>query len=125
MNISRLLLGLCISLTALQSACNPSVEPAFETEQRYKHELYSPDECARISQSNAEFNCSETVQFNPDGTVYLLLNGGDVIVQGNYQRQGQKITVQPSVSLQNEVVFSIITDSELVRIGSNTRWIKY
>lgn len=125
MNISRLLLGLCISLTALLSACNPSVEPAFESEQRYKHELYSPDDCVRISQSNAEINCSETVQFNPNGTAYLLLNGGDVIVQGKYQRKGQEIRVQSSVSLRNEVVFKIVTDGELVRIGSNTRWLKY
>lgn len=123
--IYRPLLSLCIILTALQNACSPSVEPAFETEQRYKHELYSPEDCVRISQSNAEFNCLETVQFNPDGTAYLLLGGGDIIVKGDYQRKGQKITVQPSVSLRDEVVFTIITDGELVRVGSNTRWLKY
>lgn len=125
MTIYRPLLGLCISLTALQSACSPSIEPAFEIEQRYKHDLYSPDECVRIRQSNVEFNCSETVQFRPNGVAYLLLGGGDIVVQSKYQRKRRKITVQPSIGLPNEVVFKIVTDGVLVRVGSNTRWVKY
>ncbi|GAB3890399.1 hypothetical protein [Spirosoma agri] len=125
MTISYPVRCVCIGLIGLLSTCNPLIEPAFDTERRYKHELYSPDECVRISQANAEFNCSEVVYFNANGTAGLLLGGGDIIVSATYQRKGQKITVQPSTSLPEEIVFRVITDGELVRMDDNTRWFIY
>jgi hypothetical protein len=127
MNIFRPLIALCISSTFLLSACGPSVDPVFSTEQRYQHEWITPDECARLRQSTYEFSCFETVEFSPDGTAFLLLGGGDVYVKGNYQRKGKKITVNTTSSYapKQTVVFTVVNDNELSREGTNARWFKY
>lgn len=127
MSLFRPLIALCVSSTFLLSACGSSVDPAFSTEHRYQHELFSPDVCARLRQTTNEVNCIETVEFSPSGKASLFLGGGDIGVVGDYQRKGNKITVNTTSTYapQQTLVFTVVSDNELSRAGSNDRWFKY
>lgn len=104
------------------TACHD--EP-FDVGQRYKHDLVSEADCQKRQQQNAEFSCSEWIDFSTDGQVSLLLGGGDIIVRSTYSRSKNEIVINSTSGLPTSIHFKVVNDTELIRVDNGTRWIKY
>jgi hypothetical protein len=112
-----------IAITGIMPSCDPSIEPAFSTEQSYERDLLSREECAKRLLS-AEISCTESARFKSDGKVSLFLGGSDTGLQGNYQRKGRRIITEPEFKPDQLIVFEVINDSEIKRIETGDVWIK-
>lgn len=102
-----------------------AVEPVDLTKMRYKHALYGSEAECRRRNPNYEINCSEWVEFYPDGKADLLLGGGDIIVRSSYRRTGATIVVGAGPGLPKEITFTAVSDTELTRTGDGSRWVRY
>ncbi len=107
------------------AGCGRQVEPLVTVEQRYKHDRYSSEAECRQLNPNYEINCSEVIFLNPQGQADVLLGGGDVFVRSSYTQKGKTITVKASAYLPKDIVFIIISKTELVRLDNGTKWQSY
>jgi hypothetical protein len=68
----------------------------FEEPTTFTHSLFeTPDECVQFLEVTLEGNCSEFIEFFPDGRANSLLGGGDIVLGGTYRIRGRRIRVQP------------------------------
>ncbi len=117
--------ALVISLVFLLGSCNRQVDPSTTTEQRYKHDLFSSDEECHELNPMGEVSCSETIQLRPDGKADILLGGGDVRIRTDYTRTDQAITLKATGGLPKAIVFTVVSQTELVRTDNGTNWQMY
>jgi len=64
--------------------------------------------------------------FKPNGSVFvkMLINGVDVIANGNYERD-KFIKVKLPIGPQRSLVFIETPDKKLISIDTNHRWEKF
>lgn len=125
MRIFHQMLPLTVGLLFFLTGCNRQVEPSNAVEQRYKHDLFSSEAECRQLNPNYEISCSETIRLSPSGQADVLLGGGDVIVRSTYTQQGNTIRVKASDGLPKDIIFTIVSKTELVRIDNGTKWQSY
>ncbi|WP_461073351.1 hypothetical protein [Spirosoma horti] len=105
-----LVLGLwLLSLSGCQRK-NP--ESTFDSDRQYRHALFKGG--------------YETIMFKPNGSVFvkMLINGVDVIANGNYER-GKFIKVKLPDGPQRNLVFLETPDKKLISFDTNHRWERF
>lgn len=98
-----------IGLLGLAGCRHKHPEATFDSNRQYRHALYRGG--------------YETIKFKPDGSVFvkMLVNGVDVIANGEYERD-KVITVKLPTGPKRSLVFIETPDRKLLSFDTNHRW---
>ena len=76
----------CLAAAAVLGCGSTGLEErnTFEEPRSYAYDLFeTPEACAAAQPPDSFFNCQQTVDFEPDGTVRLVVT--DIVNQGTYE----------------------------------------
>lgn len=116
LNVKKLLLVLVFGSV---SCSNDDTGNNFDSNAKYIHPIANCD-----STNNPEGNCTEFVAFSDSGIVNVLIGGGDIVFQTEYNINESEIAFEQSAGLNYDITFTIIDDNTLRRIEDGEIWVK-
>lgn len=116
LNIKTLLL---ILIFGSVSCSNDDTGNNFDANAKYTHPIANCD-----NTNNPEVNCTEFVEFSDSGIVNVLIGGGDITFQTEYDINESEIAFKQSAGLNYNITFTIIDDNTLRRIEDGEIWVK-
>jgi len=106
------------------SACKKDVDIDLREGQRFMYALVpNKEECDRIHQAGAMFNCFQTIEFGSDKRAMVVMT--DIQNLGRYKQKGRKIIIefQDAFDVEKKMEVEIIDSHTLRYKGANfKRW---